>query len=250
MFLYGLLKVYTQLKSFKVCFGPGDGYIQKCDVMNMGGNCKFAGLPKQGMMPGNCSAEVPVNNGSPVNPIACISPPTEFICFNEGHVIDPTSCQRYYFCRKETSPPFAIKATSYSCPPGWMYNKVAKSCNLLYSNLFCKTVTCNRADNVLKAYSHSLQYWTMCIESNGKPFIIAGGCPDFAEVDLTSRVLPPKCTYKCLLLGFFRHSQNPSKYFHCYVSGLTLVARELTCAPGLTFRENIILGPLFSKCQA
>lgn len=200
------------------------------------------------MRPGNCTTEVPVDNGA-TSPIACPKKP-DFICFHEGHMIDPANCHKYYFCEKDTVSPFNLKAISYNCPEGKVYNKHSRKCDLPYSELFCLTVACNRADGVLRLafplLSH--QFWTMCVPDS-PPKVLVGACPDGAEVDLTSIYLPPKCNYKCFGLGYFKNSQYPTKYFHCYLSGLKYVSKELDCEPGMTFKENLVWGAWFSGCE-
>lgn len=212
----------------------------------MGGYCKFDQKAKLGFItPGNCTSEVPLDDGAEI-PKPC---PPEFTCYNLGNMIDPADCKKYYTCEKETNAPFAIKSTSTDCPAGKMYDEKSKECSQDYSADKCRKVECT-ANDVLKAYPESTQYWTKCSEINGAPVLYAGACLDFdlTEVDLTSVSVPPRCTFNCRQLGFFANSQDPTKYFQCAANGLVYELKELACEPGKTFKVHD-LGPWFSRCS-
>lgn len=220
------------------------------DCVNLGGYCKFDGPAVNGMRPGNCSAEVPVDNGAK-NPTACIitQPPPEvdFKCFNEGKMIDPTDCKKYIMCQIES--PSVFKAESHACPDGKMYNIEDKDCNIEYSEESCKTVMCDKEDKLPKPFPGNDQYWTKCIEKNGGFHPIVGSSPDGTVVDFKSESLPPSYTFICDSLGFYANSLNPTKYFHCSTIAQKYVAQELDCEPGKTFKENTEWGAWFSCCQ-
>lgn len=145
------------------------------------------------MRPGNCSAEIPLNSDEPPYGLCNITPePSDFHCFNEGFVPDPTNCLKYYHCKKDIATD-SLKADLYTCPGEMMYNKADKQCNLYYNVHFCKTVTCDSNNENIKLMYNTEQYWSRCIEKNRLPYAIAGGCPDGTKVDRTSVFLPPKC---------------------------------------------------------
>ena len=226
-------------------------YFQQCAGLTIGnapkpcpgGYCQFLGGDPGDFRLGECVKGVPPVAACPDGLTGAAA--NEFTCTNEGYVPDPTSCRKYYFCRKY--PNGTLSAIPNLCAPGMMYNKVSNNCNLRYSASFCTTIDCKDLNYDLRLfYSHSNQFWAQCIQGE-PPTIIAGACPVGFEVDLSSVTSPPKCNYKCTGAGYFKHSQDPTKYVHCYLEGWTYKSVVSTCPPGLTFRESG-WGAWFSAC--
>lgn len=213
------------------------------------GYCKFIGGTDGTIRPGECVEGVPSLTDCPNGLVGATS---NFVCFNEGHVPDPTDCRKYYYCSIDaSSAPSKLVAKQFSCAPGMMYNKIAKKCNIAYSQAYCTTADCSGSNyNLRLLYSHSNQFWTQCVPpkvSGESPTVLAGACPDGFEVDLKSFILPPKCTYKCTGLGYFPNSVDNKKYIQCYASGWAYKAQELMCESGWTFKTSA-WGPWFAGC--
>nr|XP_019535198.2 uncharacterized protein LOC109406557 [Aedes albopictus] len=168
---------------------------------------------------GTCSANRPINGNCQIS---------SFTCTSAGYFPDPSNCGIYHYCGQALEP-----ASTYQCPPKYVYNAASHMCRQRTQNSNCVTVKCNR-NALFVPYGNSKTYFAYCQYDDAANSVInvfMFKCVDYATFDGSG------CVFICPTQGSFAHP-DPRKYYQCYYSQSKLVYSVKQCSKGKVFDNS------------
>ena len=177
----------------------------------------------------NCVSNANGGLCSAINDEQCPVAAGDYVCTSVGRFPDPKNCRLFYNCEWNDDNS-EIVAQPMRCRTNYVFDELSINgdCRIQRGSNDCTKVNCvNAAPSSYVPYGRSRQLYAMCLTNDTS---IMFSCPDNNQVDL--QVSPPKCSYRCILLGQFPYSRDVFRYYECFISAVTYrVESELKTCP-------------------
>lgn len=175
---------------------------------------------------GDICSRIPDSECADEPPVSTI----KFTCTSTGYFPDLTRCNLYHICSR-SRPDLPLLPSTYACPSGYVFVPEKKLCRRQAKDRDCtkREINCANIDSQSPIqYSMSKQYYYYCRDDNEA---VVFRCPDNSEYN----AFDFECKYKCRKQGFFAHSDNPRRFFVCYIESRRLTSRIEECPENHTF---------------